>query len=32
MTGHGAIPSGAPVLLLEFGARLCYAAQVITTP
>jgi len=32
MTDHGAIPSGAPALLLEFGARLCYAAQVITTP
>jgi 3-oxoacyl-[acyl-carrier-protein] synthase III len=32
MTDHGAIPSGAPVLLLEFGAQLCYAAQVIRTP
>jgi len=32
MTDQGAIPAGAPVLLLEFGARLCFAAQVITAP
>jgi 3-oxoacyl-[acyl-carrier-protein] synthase-3 len=32
MVGQGEIPSGAPVLLLGFGAGLCYAAQVITAP
>ena len=32
MISQGEIPSGAPVLLLGFGAGLCYAAQVITTP
>jgi 3-oxoacyl-[acyl-carrier-protein] synthase-3 len=32
MIGSGEIPSGAPVLLLGFGAGLCYAAQVITAP
>ncbi len=32
MIDRGEIPSGAPVLLLGFGAGLCYAAQVITTP
>lgn len=32
MIGRGEIPSGAPVLLLGFGAGLCYATQVITTP
>jgi 3-oxoacyl-[acyl-carrier-protein] synthase-3 len=32
MISNGEIPSGAPVLLLGFGAGLCYAAQVITTP
>jgi hypothetical protein len=31
MISQGEISSGAPVLLLGFGARLCYAAQVITT-
>lgn len=32
MISQGEIPSGVPVLLLGFGAGLCYAAQVITTP
>ncbi len=32
LTSHGEVPSGALVLLLGFGAGLCYAAQVITTP
>jgi 3-oxoacyl-[acyl-carrier-protein] synthase-3 len=32
MVDQGEIPSGAPVLLLGFGAGLCYAAQVVTTP
>ena len=32
MTSKGEIPSGAPVLLLGFGAGLSYAAQVITAP
>jgi 3-oxoacyl-[acyl-carrier-protein] synthase III len=29
---RGGLPSGSPVLLLGFGAGLCYAAQVITVP
>jgi 3-oxoacyl-[acyl-carrier-protein] synthase-3 len=29
---RGGLESGAPVLLLGFGAGLCYAAQVITVP
>jgi 3-oxoacyl-[acyl-carrier-protein] synthase-3 len=32
MLGRGEIPSGAPVLLLGFGAVICYAGQVITVP
>jgi 3-oxoacyl-[acyl-carrier-protein] synthase-3 len=32
MISQGEIPSGAPVLLLGFGAGLSYAAQVITAP
>jgi 3-oxoacyl-[acyl-carrier-protein] synthase-3 len=32
MLGRGEIPSGAPVLLLGFGAGICYAGQVITVP
>jgi 3-oxoacyl-[acyl-carrier-protein] synthase-3 len=32
MTSRGEIPSGAPVLLLGFGAGLCYAGQVIEAP
>ena len=32
MMGRGEISSGAAVLLLAFGAGICYAAQVITAP
>jgi 3-oxoacyl-[acyl-carrier-protein] synthase III len=32
MIEHGEIPSGAPALLIGFGAGICYAAQVITLP
>jgi 3-oxoacyl-[acyl-carrier-protein] synthase III len=32
MLERGEIPSGAPVLLLGFGAGICYAGQVITVP
>jgi 3-oxoacyl-[acyl-carrier-protein] synthase-3 len=32
MIERGEIPSGAPVLLLAFGAGISYAAQVITVP
>jgi 3-oxoacyl-[acyl-carrier-protein] synthase III len=32
MLERGQIPSGAPVLLLGFGAGICYAGQVITVP
>ena len=32
MVEHGEIPSGAPVLLLGFGAGLSYAAQVVLAP
>jgi 3-oxoacyl-[acyl-carrier-protein] synthase-3 len=32
MSEQGRLPSGTPVLLLGFGAGLCYAAQVITVP
>jgi 3-oxoacyl-[acyl-carrier-protein] synthase III len=32
MTERGELESGSPVLLLGFGAGLCYAAQVITVP
>jgi 3-oxoacyl-[acyl-carrier-protein] synthase III len=32
MLEHGEIASGAPVLLLGFGAGICYAGQVITVP
>jgi 3-oxoacyl-[acyl-carrier-protein] synthase-3 len=32
MLERGEIPSGAPVLLLGFGAGVCYAGQVITVP
>lgn len=32
MIERGELESGAPVLLLGFGAGLCYAAQVITVP
>ncbi|MBO0776766.1 MAG: ketoacyl-ACP synthase III [Actinobacteria bacterium] len=32
MLERGEIPSGAPVLLLAFGAGISYAAQVITVP
>lgn len=32
MTERGALPSGSPVLLMGFGAGMCYAAQVITVP
>jgi 3-oxoacyl-[acyl-carrier-protein] synthase III len=32
MTEKGSIGSGAPVLIIGFGAGLTYAAQVITTP
>src|SRR6266702_1903836 len=32
MIEHGELASGAPVLLLGFGAGICYAGQVITVP
>jgi 3-oxoacyl-[acyl-carrier-protein] synthase-3 len=32
MTERGELPSGTPVLLMGFGAGICYAAQVITVP
>ena len=32
MIERGEIPSGAPALLIGFGAGICYAAQVITVP
>jgi 3-oxoacyl-[acyl-carrier-protein] synthase III len=32
MTERGELPSGAPALLMGFGAGMCYAAQVITVP
>jgi 3-oxoacyl-[acyl-carrier-protein] synthase-3 len=32
MLERGEIPSGAPVLLLGFGAGICYAGQVVTVP
>jgi 3-oxoacyl-[acyl-carrier-protein] synthase-3 len=32
MAERGDLKSGSPVLLLGFGAGLCYAAQVITVP
>jgi 3-oxoacyl-[acyl-carrier-protein] synthase III len=32
LSEQGRLPSGTPVLLLGFGAGLCYAAQVITVP
>ena len=32
MIERGEIPSGAPALLIGFGAGICYAAQVITIP
>ena len=32
MAEHGELESGSPVLLLGYGAGLCYAAQVITVP
>jgi 3-oxoacyl-[acyl-carrier-protein] synthase III len=32
MTERGDLDSGAPVLLMGFGAGMCYAAQVITVP
>ncbi len=32
MTERGELDSGMPVLLLGFGAGMCYAAQVITVP
>jgi len=32
MTERGDLKSGSPVLLLGFGAGMCYAAQVITVP
>jgi 3-oxoacyl-[acyl-carrier-protein] synthase-3 len=32
MTERGELPSGSPVLLMGFGAGMCYAAQVITVP
>jgi 3-oxoacyl-[acyl-carrier-protein] synthase-3 len=32
MTERGDLESGAPVLLIGFGAGMCYAAQVITVP
>jgi 3-oxoacyl-[acyl-carrier-protein] synthase-3 len=32
MTERGELESGSPVLLLGYGAGLCYAAQVITVP
>jgi 3-oxoacyl-[acyl-carrier-protein] synthase III len=32
MIERGELPSGAPVLVIGFGAGICYAAQVITVP
>ncbi|GGM05854.1 beta-ketoacyl-ACP synthase III [Micromonospora yangpuensis] len=32
MVHAGTVPSGAPILLLGFGAGLCYAAQVVAAP
>jgi 3-oxoacyl-[acyl-carrier-protein] synthase-3 len=32
MMERGELPSGAPALLIGFGAGICYAAQVITVP
>ena len=32
MTERGELTSGGPVLLMGFGAGMCYAAQVITVP
>jgi 3-oxoacyl-[acyl-carrier-protein] synthase III len=32
MIERGQLPSGAPALLIGFGAGICYAAQVITVP
>jgi 3-oxoacyl-[acyl-carrier-protein] synthase-3 len=32
MAERGELTSGGPVLLLGFGAGMCYAAQVITVP
>ena len=32
MIERGELASGAPVLLLGFGAGICYAGQVITVP
>ncbi|MGO8883073.1 MAG: beta-ketoacyl-ACP synthase III [Streptosporangiaceae bacterium] len=32
MIERGEVPSGAPALLIGFGAGICYAAQVITLP
>jgi 3-oxoacyl-[acyl-carrier-protein] synthase-3 len=32
MAERGDLKSGSPVLLLGFGAGMCYAAQVITVP
>jgi 3-oxoacyl-[acyl-carrier-protein] synthase-3 len=32
MKERGELPSGSPVLLMGFGAGMCYAAQVITVP
>jgi 3-oxoacyl-[acyl-carrier-protein] synthase-3 len=32
MTERGELVSGMPVLLLGFGAGMCYAAQVVTVP
>jgi 3-oxoacyl-[acyl-carrier-protein] synthase III len=32
MLERGELASGAPVLLLGFGAGICYAGQVITVP
>ena len=32
MTERGELTSGSPVLLMGFGAGMCYAAQVITVP
>ena len=32
MIERGELPSGAPVLVMGFGAGICYAAQVITVP
>jgi 3-oxoacyl-[acyl-carrier-protein] synthase-3 len=32
MVERDELPSGSPVLLMGFGAGMCYAAQVITVP